>query len=117
MLSDHGWRGAPQRSIIAADRPNPGVIFLPEGRVDRFTCKTPVLVSGGTRIRTGGTMIFSRRTCVLARPVVSTKSLLLQAFSEFGKEVCPLRTSLYQPGCSTVAVNPFEQTRMARESK
>ena len=25
----------------------------------RFTCKTPVLVSGGTRIRTGGTMIFS----------------------------------------------------------
>jgi hypothetical protein len=24
----------------------------------RFTCKTPLLVSGGTRIRTGGTMIF-----------------------------------------------------------
>jgi hypothetical protein len=27
--------------------------------------------------------------------------------------LCPLRTSVYQPGCSTVAVNPFEQTRMA----
>ena len=24
----------------------------------RFTCKQPVLVSGGTRIRTGGTMVF-----------------------------------------------------------
>jgi hypothetical protein len=27
--------------------------------------------------------------------------------------LCPLRTSVYQPGCSTVAVKPFEQTRMA----
>ena len=27
--------------------------------------------------------------------------------------VCPLRTSLYRPGCSTVAVNLFEHTRMA----
>ena len=31
---------------------------LPQG-FGRFTCKTPVLVSGGTQIRTGGTMIFS----------------------------------------------------------
>jgi hypothetical protein len=23
-----------------------------------------------------------------------------------------VRTSLYQPGCSTVAVNPFEQTQV-----
>src|SRR5215210_7111207 len=28
------------------------------------------------------------------------------------ESLCPLRTSTYQPGCSTVAVNPFEQTPM-----
>jgi hypothetical protein len=47
-------------------------------------CRT--LMSGGTRIRTGDTMIFSRSPYVLIRPTVSTKSALLQGFSGFADE-------------------------------
>ncbi len=37
----------------------------------------------------------------------------MQVFREIEASNCPLRTGAYQPGCSTVAVNPFEQPRMA----
>jgi hypothetical protein len=42
--------------------------------------------SGGTRIRTGDTMIFSRRHYVLGRTTLSAKSALLQVFLGFGDE-------------------------------
>ncbi len=43
-------------------------------------------MSGGTWIRTGDTMIFSHHRYVLARPVVSAKSALLQDFSKVAEE-------------------------------
>jgi hypothetical protein len=42
--------------------------------------------SGGTRIRTGGTMIFSRHAYVLTRSMASAKSALLQGFSGLAKD-------------------------------
>ncbi len=33
-------------------------------------------------------------------------------FDDLAESLCPLCTSAYQPGCSTVAVKSFEQTRM-----
>ena len=40
-------------------------------------------------------------------------ALTYAVFDDLAVSLCPLRTSSYQPGCSTVAVNTFEQTRMA----
>ena len=39
--------------------------------------------------------------CVLVCPAIG---LIYGVFGDFGECVCPLRTTLYQPGCSTVAV-------------
>ena len=40
-------------------------------------------------------------------------ALIWAVFDDLGVLLCPLCTSVYQPGCSTVAVNPFEQTQVA----
>jgi hypothetical protein len=45
---------------------------------------------------------------VLACPVIW---LFCSSFTYVEHLLCPPRTSLYWPGCSTVAVNPFEQLR------
>ena len=47
-------------------------------------CRT--LMSGGTRIRTGDTMIFSRNSYVLTRSILSTISTDLQGLSGFADE-------------------------------
>ncbi len=73
------------------------------GSLLSYYCKT--LMSGGTQIRTGNTIISSPKTYVLARSIVSTKSADLQGFEAFSRRVCPLRATLYRPGCSTVAVS------------
>ncbi len=43
---------------------------------------------------------------VTVRPAVSGYPAYLRVFGRFAEEVCPLRTSLYQLGCITVAVLP-----------
>src|SRR5215204_7064548 len=40
--------------------------------------------------------------CVLGRPVIG---LIYGVLAALGRHACPLCTGLYQPGCSTVAVN------------
>jgi hypothetical protein len=47
---------------------------------------------------------------VLTRPTIR---LICRYFIRYLALACSLRASLYPPGCSTVAVDPFEQTRMA----
>jgi hypothetical protein len=56
----------------------------PEPSVFPVFCSS--FLSGGTRIRTGGTMILSRRPYVPIRSTVSTKSTLLQSFLGFAEE-------------------------------
>jgi hypothetical protein len=46
-------------------------------------------------------------------PDVSVQSAHLQGLREMEASDCPLCTGAYQSGCSTVAVNPFEQTQLA----
>jgi hypothetical protein len=46
----------------------------------RFTCKSPENKSGGTRTRTGDTMIFSPNSYVLACPVIRLIYAVFMAF-------------------------------------
>jgi hypothetical protein len=41
-------------------------------------------------------------------------ALIHADFDDLTVSLCPLRASAYQPGCSTVAVNPSKQPRMAK---
>jgi hypothetical protein len=72
-----------------------GVVVRRKGSVrvrGRFTCKTPVLVSGGTRIRTGGTMIFSH----IQKPLGMRKTRVSKRIYVQG---VPLDTSWFCPYC------------------
>jgi len=52
---------------------------------------------------------------VLGRPNMSGNCAYLCGFQHFRRKVCPLRTSPYQPGCSTVAVHEWPATRARDE--
>jgi hypothetical protein len=50
---------------------------------------------------------------MLACPKASGFPPIYAVFDDLALSLCPLCTSAYQPGCSTVAVKSLEQTRMA----
>jgi hypothetical protein len=81
--------------------------------VRRFTCKIPRFLSGRCWVRTSDPLLVSSISPISFRTGMSGNFPFCSIFAYIEDLLCPPRTELYRPGCSTVAVNSNDLTRMA----
>jgi hypothetical protein len=99
---------------VAAQRPQ--VLLGASARVMLLCCKTSLFSGGPAWTRTRDLLSVPRPHSI---PYwhVRKFSCFCSIFAYVEHLLCPLRTNLYQPGCSTVAVNPFDHlTRLLDHS-